>query len=943
MRKNFKITTLLSALLLATIVACVQFGLWSYFNPEIAAPEYKGQVGGFAYSPFQRNQSPLERSYPSEGDIAGDLDLLSSRSQRVRTYSSLENASIATLAESRGIDVTAGSWLSEDRALNERELEATITTARDHRNVSRVIVGNETLLRGDISAQELMVYLDRARAAVHKPVSTAEPWHIWLKHPELAQHVDFIAVHLLPYHEGIQADKAVDFALGRYEQLVKAFPGKKVVIGEIGWPSAGPSRAALLDKYSIAVPSVENASKFTREFLVKAARRNLDYYLMEAIDQPWKVSTEGWEGQYWGMYTADRQAKYALTGTVQADAYWEGKAIAASLIAFLPILILCLAFARWSATGKLVLGGLVQACVSGVVIGAALPEAHYFTAGGVAALIALVIAMLVTSTVVLSNGFEFAEALFNRGWRRHYKPMTALPPASEPFVSVHLACYNEPPEMVIATIDSLSRLDYSNYEVLVIDNNTQDEALWKPVQAHCAKLGRQFRFFHLPKWPGFKAGALNFALEQTDARAEVVGVVDADYMVSRDWLSSLVPHFSERKVAVVQAPQAHREYEHHFFKRMANWEFDGFFRIGMHHRHERNALIQHGTMTLVRRSSLQDVGGWSEWCICEDTELGLRLLESGQELRYVDEVLGVGLTPDDFSGLKSQRFRWAFGAMQILKGHIGALLGKSKLTSGQRYHFLTGWMSWFGDALQFVFAFGAILWTIGMLLAPKTFNLPIAEMLLPVLTLLVVKATMGPILYQRLVKCSWADIFGSALASLGLSHAIARGVFAGLTQKKGEFVRTPKGWKLKGGLASFSPIREEMAMFSALALGAYAMVQQRGTADHASMLWVGMLALQTLPYIAAMACQAIAHLPENKPQTQLEPSFSGAGHAMLEASDLREPALGTVIVDTPAARPQSEPARSPVLQPATVRISREPITEPVMMRASSAQERSFTS
>jgi hypothetical protein len=477
--------------------------------------------------------------------------------------------------------------------------------------------------------------------------------------------------------------------------------------------------------------------------------------------------------------------------------------------------------------------------------------------------------------------------------------------------------------------------------VLVVDNNTQDEALWKPVQDHCARLGKRFRFYHLPKWPGFKAGALNFALEQTDPRADVVGVVDADYMVSREWLSTLVPHFNERKVAVVQAPQAHREFDHHFFKRMANWEFDGFFRIGMHHRHERNALIQHGTMTLVRRSSLQDVGGWSEWCICEDTELGLRLLEAGQELRYVDEVLGVGLTPDDFSGLKSQRFRWAFGAMQILKGHLGALVGKSQLTAGQRYHFLTGWTSWFGDALQFVFAFGAIVWTVGMLIAPKTFNLPIAEMLIPVLTLLLVKATMGPILYRRLVKCSWADIFGSALASLGLSHAIARGVFAGITQKKGEFVRTPKGWKQKGGLASFSPIREELAMFLALVLGAYAMVAQRGTGDHAALLWVGMLCLQTLPYIAAMACQAIAHLPEIKPQTQLEPSFLQTSETVLNPADLVEPALGSSIADTPV----SLPTRSPVFQPAAVTAfsNREPMREPAMMRSGVAEHRTFTS
>src|SRR5690606_20592596 len=125
---------------------------------------------------------------------------------------------------------------------------------------------------------------------------------------------------------------------------------------------------------------------------------------------------------------------------------------------------------------------------------------------------------------------------------------------------------------------------YDNFEVLVIDNNTRDEALWRPVEARVAELGERFRFFHLPSWPGFKAGALNFALEKTDPRAEVVGVVDADYVVRRDWLRALVGHFAQPEVAVVQAPQAHRGWAGQVFRRMMNWEYDGFFRIGMHHR-----------------------------------------------------------------------------------------------------------------------------------------------------------------------------------------------------------------------------------------------------------------------------------------------------------------------------------------------------------------------
>src|SRR5690606_8862955 len=153
--------------------------------------------------------------------------------------------------------------------------------------------------------------------------------------------------------------------------------------------------------------------------------------------------------------------------------------------------------------------------------------------------------------------------------------------------------------MVKVTIDSLVGLDYPNLEVLVIDNNTKDEKVWKPVEEYVDRLretmGDRVKFFHLPKWPGYKAGALNFARTQTAADAEVIGLVDAAYVVRKDWLRALVPYFENAKVAWVQAPQDHREWENDLFKEWINWEYAGFFDIGMVARNEDNAIIQHGT------------------------------------------------------------------------------------------------------------------------------------------------------------------------------------------------------------------------------------------------------------------------------------------------------------------------------------------------------------
>lgn len=182
--------------------------------------------------------------------------------------------------------------------------------------------------------------------------------------------------------------------------------------------------------------------------------------------------------------------------------------------------------------------------------------------------------------------------------------------------------------MVKRTLDSLQTLEYPDFEVRVIDNNTQDLAIWKPIELYCQQLGPRFRFFHVNPLPGFKAGALNYLLRHTAEDAEVVAVVDADYCVHRQWLKHMVPHFMDPKIAVIQSPQDYRDGHESLFKRCCQAEYRGFFNIGMVIRNDQDAMIQHGTMTLIRRSALDRLG-WAQWCICEDAELGLRMLEHG--------------------------------------------------------------------------------------------------------------------------------------------------------------------------------------------------------------------------------------------------------------------------------------------------------------------------
>lgn len=851
---------LLSAVVLALIVASMNIGLWWWGNLPHGPEDWHGKIGGFALSAFQRYQSPLKSDFPSDEEIDSDLKLVSKYTSRVRTYSMLQNPQVPRLAEREGLKVMAGAWIDRRLDNNEKEIDTLIAQARHYPGtINRVIVGNEVLLRNDISPEQLMTYLDRVRASLHQPVSTAEPWHIWEKYPELVQHVDFITVHLFPYWNGIDRKDALADALSRYNHLRQLYPNKPVVVGEIGWPSNG-------DRFQYATPSVSNEAIFLRQWFNAAREQNIDYYVMEAFDQPWKEGLgEGRTGAYWGMFNADRQLKFPFTGPVTEDTAWPWKALAASLLALLPMILFARRFSRFKLMGRLFFCMLIQLACGLITWSATLPFNFYLSWVDWTMLVLLFPAQIAILAILLINGFEFTEVLWRRKWMRHAGMLRPDPPEKQPFVSIHLACYNEPPEMVIVTLDSLAALDYANFEVLVIDNNTKNPDVWKPVQAYCEKLGKRFRFFHLEPWPGYKAGALNFGLKETDPAADVVAVIDADYEVRADWLASLTGYFHDPKVAVVQCPQAHREFENNTFRRMTAWEYDGFFRIGMHHRNERNAIIQHGTMTMVRRNALEGTGGWSEWTICEDAELGLRLMHAGYELVYVDELMGKGLTPADFKAYKSQRYRWAFGAMQILKGRWNWMTQRGPLTAGQRFHFLTGWFSWFADALHLIFTLMAIFWTAGMVAFPQLFSLPMQLFLIPVIGFFFAKAIFGIVLYRARVPCSWYDTLMASLASMGLSHSIARGILHGLTREKTSFVVTAKSRRLgESGFAAFAPVREELLMAIALVLCVIGMATGFGTRYIEGTLWIFILSAQSIPYFSAVIGAWIAHKAGDK-------------------------------------------------------------------------------
>lgn len=311
-----------------TLVLLANFAVWALVNRSVSERAWGGVINGLSYSGWQAGDTA---NHISDSDLDRDMALLAGHTNSIRTYGVGDGLDrIVAAAGRHGINVNLGAWIGRDAGANAQEVAHVIDVARANPNVKRIIVGNEALLRDDISLADMIAFIERVKRQVSIPVSTAEPWHIWLKYPELADSVDFITVHVLPYWEGVPVDGALSYTLYRYRQLQAAFPNKHIYIGEAGWPSEGQWQKG-------AEPSQINQARFIRDFLNLASEERLDYSIIEAFDAPWKRSIEGTVGAHWGLWNAARQPKFPMSGSVVESARWLQGYLISTLFALLPI------------------------------------------------------------------------------------------------------------------------------------------------------------------------------------------------------------------------------------------------------------------------------------------------------------------------------------------------------------------------------------------------------------------------------------------------------------------------------------------------------------------------------------------------------------------------------------------------------------------------------
>lgn len=408
----------------------------------------------------------------------------------------------------------------------------------------------------------------------------------------------------------------------------------------------------------------------------------------------------------------------------------------------------------------------------------------------------------ITLTLALAHMHESLDVVCRVRWHRLVTRLDPVP-GYQPMVSLQVPAYNEPVEVLQKTLNSLAKLNYPNLEVLVVDNNTPSQETWRPLEEVCRKLGPNFHCLHLDQWPGYKSGALNFALTQTDPRAEIIGIIDADYEVDPDFLQELVPAFANPQVAFIQTPQDYIFSKRDIFSESTYRGYKYFFEVSMPSRNERNAIIFAGTMGLIRKSVLEEIGGWDEWCITEDAEASLRILKRGYQSLYIKRSFGRGLMPFNFEGLKKQRFRWCFGGIQILKKHWESLMPwahwvdpGNRLTMAQRYYYLFGGLGWFSDVFNLLFACFLVLGAVfNMFSSPVQVRpLTMTVLIIPAVFLLLHIMRFLWVLRNRLrVSLGMAVVTMYNFFSLGWAVTLA--CIQGLVQREGVFLRTPKSNK----------------------------------------------------------------------------------------------------------------------------------------------------
>ena len=335
-----------------------------------------------SYAPFRHTQTPLQPTTHIEaGQIGQDLAELAKVSDCVRTYS-IENGldQVPGEAAKVGLKVIQGIWLGSNRLKNLTQISTAVRLTKDYPGtITALVVGNEVLLRGEMTTNDLAATIRSVKAQVTVPVTYADVWEYWLRNREVYDAVDFVTIHILPYWEDfpIRAKHAAGHVDAIRKQMAVAFPGKEILIGETGWPSQGRMREG-------ALPSRTNQARVVSEILDLAKKEHFRVNLIEAYDQPWKRQLEGTVGGYWGLFDSMKRAvKYPPGEAISNFPLWKLQMGFGMGLSFFVFLAAWLTLRRRPWTPRIAswIAVAMSATSAGILLGVAADKMYYESYG----------------------------------------------------------------------------------------------------------------------------------------------------------------------------------------------------------------------------------------------------------------------------------------------------------------------------------------------------------------------------------------------------------------------------------------------------------------------------------------------------------------------------------------------------------------------------------
>lgn len=734
--------------IIAVVPLIIIFITYFYVERFTGPLPHKEKLPCISYSPndFSRDK------YFTDEELNKVLVKVKEVSDCVRIYSVTRGLEkIPNLAEKFGIEVIAGAFLSyKEPEISRQEINNLIEIGKNSKNVKYLIVGNETMLLNELNESELIRYINEVRVGIYgttnrdkiskikdsnlyPPITTTELSFIWEAHPKIIESVDVLGLHSFAFWTHKNIDLAIDHVQEDLKKVAR-LTSKEIVLMETGWPSGGPG-------YGDAKGSLISQRLYLNQLNESLGKLGIFYSIVELMDVPSKVTTnEGLIGIHWGIFDSKGNQKEIIS--LKDLLVWIG----AYLILMIVIVWYIFGFFRFPfekydpiylrkhdarLEESVLVSFIIITIMASIMATVAMRYSELFGSS-------MVYLQILFGFISFYAFFELSQKIMQfiiskQATKFLLSNYVRLPKENREKlqnskVSIHIAAKDEDSDQVIRTIESALNQTHKNIEIIYIDNNSKSREPFIRVKEYfdSTEIIKKYQLNsdinHGKKLvlcceefiEGFKAGALNLAINLTGDDVDYIAILDSDYEAMPDWIEYGL-NYAYQDIGFIQFPQAYRKPKfENLLSRGARLEQDYVFKVMYPMRAVLGDIVMNGTMVIINKKSLNG-SKWPAWTICEDAAMGLSIISNGYRSVFVPVAKGFGSSPENFLSLRKQRNRWVFGSIQILK----KLISDIKLRNNTAILYLSDWFGWLMHGLYpviliFTVSFIVSVWFIYM-------------------------------------------------------------------------------------------------------------------------------------------------------------------------------------------------------------------------------------